>query len=223
MEARPTIYDQTAAAFASGVDRQISAGRYRRGELFLAAALSAVPRGGNILDYGCGPGRISALLAQNGYRVRGVDPSPAMIGAAERQPLNGLPVEFQVIHGQLDLPPAFFDAIVCSSVIEYVLDAEKLLKQFSAALRPSGVLIISYANRLSLQRKLLQHRNLHLPDQKHLWSWPEFRQILLRCGFRTTSKPLFFESLFDRLSPLGFLSRSHFVGNLGLITSVNGD
>jgi 2-polyprenyl-3-methyl-5-hydroxy-6-metoxy-1,4-benzoquinol methylase len=223
MEARSTIYDETAAAFASGVDRQIRDGRYRRGELFLAAALSAVPRGGSILDYGCGPGRISALLAQNGFCVRGLDPSPAMIGVAGRQPLDGLPVEFQLLQEQLNLPPASFHAIVCSSVIEYVAQPEILLNQFAAALRPSGVLIISYANRRSFQRKLLEYRNLHLADQKHLWSWPEFRLLLLQCGFRTTRKPVFFESLFDRLSPLGFLSASQVVGNLGLIISVKGD
>jgi 2-polyprenyl-3-methyl-5-hydroxy-6-metoxy-1,4-benzoquinol methylase len=223
MEARSTIYDETAAAFASGVDRQIRAGRYRRGELFLTAALSAVPRGGAILDYGCGPGRISALLAQRGFRVRGLDPSPAMIGVAGRQPLDGLPVEFDLIRDQLDLPPASFDAIVCSSVIEYVAQPEKLLSQFAAALRPSGVLIISYANRRSLQRKLFQYRNLHLADQKHLWSWPQFRKLLEECGFRSTRRPVFYESAFDRLGPLGLLSASQLVGNLGLITSVKGD
>jgi 2-polyprenyl-3-methyl-5-hydroxy-6-metoxy-1,4-benzoquinol methylase len=223
MEARTTIYDETAAAFASGIDRQIRAGRYRRGELFLAAAQSAVPRGGNILDYGCGPGRISALLAQNGFRVRGMDPSPAMIGMAERQPLHGLPVDFQLIPEQLHLPPACFHAIICSSVIEYVARPEILLSQFAAALRPSGVLIISYANRRSLQRKLFQRRNLHLADQKHLWSWPEFRHLLLQCGFRTERDPVFFESLFDRLSPLSLLSTSQFIGNLGLVISVKGD
>ena len=222
MQRTSTIYDETAAAFALGVDRQIRAGRYRRGELFVRAALSAVPRGGNILDYGCGPGRIAALLAEKGFSVRGLDPSPAMIGVASKQPLGSLPVEFQLIQQPLDLPVAFFDAVVCSSVIEYVAQPEELLQQFAAALRPSGVLIVSYANRRSLQRKLLQHRNLHLADQKHLWSWPEFRQLLGQCGFRTTEKPVFFESLFDRFSPLGFLSASPLVGNLGLIISVKG-
>ncbi len=42
------------------------------------------PRGGRILDAGCGPGRVGALLAGLGHEVIGVDVDPVLIAAAEQ-------------------------------------------------------------------------------------------------------------------------------------------
>jgi SAM-dependent methyltransferase len=210
-----TIYDRTAAEFASGVDRLIDAGRYRRGQLFLEAAIASVPSGGTILDFGCGPGRISALLARHGFRVQGFDPSSAMIAAAKKQSLDGAQVEFQCLQTVGTLTPGC-DAIVCSSVIEYVQDPVRLLREFHDALRPAGTLIISFANRRSLSRALFQWRNLHLPVQKHLWTWPEFHQLLTESQFRPFREPRYFESALDRFGS-GLLSASAWMGALGLV------
>jgi 2-polyprenyl-3-methyl-5-hydroxy-6-metoxy-1,4-benzoquinol methylase len=216
-----TVYDRTATTFASHIDRLINTGRYRRGNLFLSSALTSVSPNGNILDYGCGPGRISLLLARRGFRVRGIDPSPEMIAVAKQQFLDGLQVEFQCRPTIADQPTGFFDAITCSSVIEYVPDPEHLLRECLRVLRYNGVLIISFANRCSVSRALFQHRNLHLPDQKHLWDAHEFHQLLIGSGFRPMGKPRYFESLCDRLAPLTYVSRLQFVGTLGLFVAVN--
>jgi SAM-dependent methyltransferase len=215
-----TIYDRTAAEFASRVDRLIDTGRYRRGQLFLEAASATVPSGGTILDYGCGPGRISALLARRGFRVRGFDPSAAMIAAAREQPLEGAQVEFQCLQtvGSLSLPPGCCDAVVCSSVLEYVPEPVDLLLEFHGALRPAGTLIISFANRRSLSRAVFQRRNLHLPDQKHLWTWREFRRLLAEAQFQPVREPRYFESALDRFG-FGFLSASAWTGTLGLVVA----
>jgi SAM-dependent methyltransferase len=201
------------------VDRLIDAGNYRRGELFLKAAVASVPPNGDILDYGCGPGRISALLARCGFRVRGIDPSTAMIAAARQQSLDGVHVEFQSCQVSAAFPSGSYDAIVCSSVIEYVPDPDRFLQQFHAALRPQGILIISFANRRSFSRTMFQRRNLHLQDQKHLWVWEEFRDLLSRNGFQSAPKPQYFESVCDRLGPLSSLSASAHVGALGLVVA----
>lgn len=221
MSGTSSLFDQTAADFTAKVDRQIHSGRYRRGDLFVSAVVSSVPPQGYLLDYGCGPGRISALLAKRGFRVLGVDPSPEMISVASKQRLDDLNVEFQLCEARpLEAQREAFDAVVCSSVIEYESRPVELLHRFAAALRPSGALIISFANSSSLSRALFQRRNLHLGAQVHTWSGQEFTNLLEQGGFQQNRNAVYFDSFLDRLAPLSFLSASQFIGALGLIVAV---
>jgi SAM-dependent methyltransferase len=212
-----TLFDESASSFAAWVDRLIAMRRYRRGECFIHAAQSVVPAEGYILDYGCGPGRISALLAGRGFRVLGVDPSAAMIEAARQQPRGSLSMRFETA----STPPlgnehCGFDAIVCSSVIEYEVNPDELLQRFYAALRPTGTLIISFANSQSVWRRLFQKRNMMLGAQRHTWTWSAFRDLLLRNGFESNREAVYYETAFDRFPLLRFLAGSRFVGPLGL-------
>ena len=220
MSESTTVFDQTATDFASKTNTQIGSGRYWRGELFLSAVKASVKENAAVLDYGCGPGRISGILARSGYRVVGLDPSTAMIAVATQQPLDGLQVRFQLCEtGTVDPQGGNYDAVVCSSVIEYVDQPEWLLKQFSSVLAPSGVLIISFANRRSLSRALFQHRNLHLSAQKHTWSGRQFHDLLELSGFCPVGSTIYFESYFDRFPLLRPLSNIPLVGGLGLVVA----
>jgi SAM-dependent methyltransferase len=120
----------------------------------------------------------------------------------------------------MDAAEETFDAIVCSSVIEYEARPELLLSRFFAALRPAGVLIISFANSRSISRALFQRRNLHLAAQQHTWSWSQFKKLLQDGGFSPSREPVYFESFFDRIAPLRFLSASQYTGALGLVVAV---
>jgi SAM-dependent methyltransferase len=221
VEQEISLFDESASSFAEWVDKLIATGRYRRGECFVKAAQAVVPAQGHILDYGCGPGRISAMLAGYGFRVLGVDPSPAMIEAAKHQPLQSLDAAFATA----STPPTGnehggFDAIVCSSVIEYETEPDLLLRRFFAVLRPAGTLIISFANSQSFWRALFQGRNMMLGAQRHTWTWPAFRDLLQRNGFRPIRDTVYYETAFDRFPPLRLLSGSRLVGPLGLAVAV---
>src|SRR5438445_8201641 len=81
-EPNTRLFDEAAVGFGCAIDRSLQQGRYLRGELFVNAIVDRVEAGGLILDYGCGPGRISLMLARNGFRLLGLDPSSALIATA---------------------------------------------------------------------------------------------------------------------------------------------
>ncbi len=215
------LFDRTAEAFAQGTDELIRGGAYVRGRLFSEMSARYIKAGGRVLDYGCGPGRIALSLARSGYTVVGVDQSPGMIAAARAASPAGLPAEFHELERSAELfEPGVWDGIVCSSVIEYIEQPEATLRDFFGALRPGGVLIISYANAGTLWRRLAQRRredHPHLNFQYNVWTWREAATIFDRAGFERISGPRFFESPFDKYPALRFLSGARPFGNLGLV------
>lgn len=216
------VFDQSAVGFGSAIDRGIQKGRYLRGELFVNAAAGRIEPGSFILDYGCGPGRISLMFARKGFSVLGLDPSPVMIATANQQSLDALDVEFRVCPTYPgDLPRVPYAAIVCSSVIEYVPEPEQLLRWFSAALRPSGLLIISFANSRSIWGAWcrLRQTSAFRSAQRNRWSWPQFRRLLERGGFAPEGRPVYFESPLDRTAHFRAVMDSPLGGTLGLIVA----
>jgi SAM-dependent methyltransferase len=216
-----SLFDETAEQFARGTDALIQQKRYKRGDLIVAAAVRHVAPGGFILDYGCGPGRIASQLADRGFRVRAVDPSADMIREATALRGSTPPVDFAILGDPAEeLSARTYDAIVCSSVIEYVAEPATLLQGFHSALRDSGIVIISFANRLSLWRfyaKLRFGRSApHFALQMNIQRFAVFQRLLVRVGFRTLDGPIFFESVFDNYN-LSWLSGSRWMGTLGLV------
>lgn len=217
------LFDDSAADFARGIDAQIRAGSYVRGEMFARALRESVPAGSRILDYGCGPGRLARMAAEQGHEVLGVDPSEGMVAQARLLPAPSKgTLRFEVGNDASIRARGPFDAIVCSSVVEYVPDPLALLRLFRAALVPTGALIISYANRLSLWRV---YASLRFPNaafrayQLHLWDSGSFQRLLAEAGFRMTGPARVFESPFDRRPALRRLSGFRLVGTLGIVVA----
>jgi 2-polyprenyl-3-methyl-5-hydroxy-6-metoxy-1,4-benzoquinol methylase len=117
----------------------------------------------HILDYGCGTGDIAAGLAARGYKVDAVDPSLKMIEQAERLH-TGVGVYFGVIAPQgadlqhSPLSGKAFDAIVCSSVLEYVPDPPESLRLLTGLLKPGGWLLATVPN---IHHRLIRRENRH--------------------------------------------------------------
>jgi 2-polyprenyl-6-hydroxyphenyl methylase/3-demethylubiquinone-9 3-methyltransferase len=96
----------------------------------------------SILDLGCGHGVLRSRLERVGFeRYLGIDPIEEAIARA--LPAADARTEFQV--GDIFLPglPAS-DAIVCSEVLYYVPELERVLDRIHELLHPDGFLLTSH-------------------------------------------------------------------------------
>jgi len=101
----------------------------------IAAVLALLPPGGQILDLGCGTGRLSRQLVARNYKVILLDSSDAMLARAV--PAVGAPA---ILADAFALPfaPSAFDAVVALRLAFHFTDLAGLLASVSHALRPGG-------------------------------------------------------------------------------------
>ena len=101
-----------------------------------------------ILDLGCGTGLLTRELATEGRRVTGVDPAPAMLDYAKRQPGAERVRWVEGDSGVLGAPGADL-AIMTGNVAQVFLDDAVWaagLRDLHAALRPGGRLAFESRN-----------------------------------------------------------------------------
>jgi len=91
-----------------------------------------------IVDLGCGPGALTATLAQRwpAAQVEGLDASAEMIEAAS--PLAGPRLRFRQGTAEDWRPPSELDLLVSNATLQWVPSHRELLVGWAEALRPDG-------------------------------------------------------------------------------------
>ena len=97
------------------------------------------------LDYGCGTGLYSRLIANRASRVTALDISPDMLKRA-RALTNSTAVTYQLASKTAVTQNAPYDLAISLSVIEYAEDWRELLEVIASSLTQGGVFIVSIPN-----------------------------------------------------------------------------
>jgi 2-polyprenyl-3-methyl-5-hydroxy-6-metoxy-1,4-benzoquinol methylase len=183
----------------------------------IASFLDQAGNGRPLLDLGCGNGWLSAQYARLGYAVTGCDVSRDGLELAAQ-------VFPQVAYRQLsayeDLqsiaPAGGFSAIVCSEVIEHLMDPDAMLMNARKVLAKDGVLILTtpyhgYFKNLAIgvfdgwdRHFSVSHRGGHIK----FFSPKSLRQMLAQTGFAASGfkgagrAPLFWKSMVMAARPV---------------------
>ena len=135
--------DRFAREFAEGADLD--------GEARFVDVL--LPRGGRVLDAGCGTGRVSAALHRMGHRVIGVDRDAGLTAIAESRYPGPPFLAVDLLEVDADLlatagGPVQFDVVVLAgNVLVFVAPGTErsVLARMSAMLVPGGRLVAGFA------------------------------------------------------------------------------
>lgn len=116
-----------------------------------SAALEAIGPGEDraALDLGCGEGWLSRAMSQQGWRVVGVDGSPALIEAARLSgPEEYVCLDYSRLHAEL--PSNRFDLVVCNFSLLGEESTSAALHAAAKVLKPGGQLVIQTVHPISL-------------------------------------------------------------------------
>lgn len=136
------VYDELATTYEAG------RGAFDTTPVFDALYRRLPEGGGHLLDLGCGAGEpIARLFIERGWRVTGVDFSPAMLGLAAR--LVPEMTRIQADIREVELPAASFDAATLIYSLFHVprADHPSLFAKLFRWLRPGGRLLFTYATK----------------------------------------------------------------------------
>ena len=101
--------------------------------------LASLPPRATVIDLGCGPGSILARTRRDQDCVIAADHDPTLLASAK---LAGATPVLLDLDGDLPLASASIDVVLCTDVIEHIVEPKKLLAEMSRVMRPGATLII---------------------------------------------------------------------------------
>jgi SAM-dependent methyltransferase len=152
----------------------------------LACSRAGLSAGSQVVEVGCGTGKLTVALAARGLHVDAVDPGRNLVEVARRR-LAGSPVRFHLGRFEdVELPAGAFEAVFSATAFHWV-DPDVSWARAAGLLRPRGVLALLThvgGSLLEIQEEVLAAWREVLPDaaawygpdEETLWAGAEARR-----------------------------------------------
>jgi ubiquinone/menaquinone biosynthesis C-methylase UbiE len=140
---------------------------------------ASLPKGGKVLDVGCGTGEHLHRALDRGLKAYGVEPAPAMLEVARR---NVPEAEIkQGVATSLPFGDGEFDMVMMVEVLRYLdrADTDAALREARRVLKPGGLLFVTLVNRWALDGFYILQRARSVVKRK------QFDQFNPYCLFHT--------------------------------------
>lgn len=147
-----------------------------------------------VMDLGCGSGIFSMYLAKTGCQVTGVDGSVAMIELCQEKNqysnatflVETLPFHDVSRYGN-------HDALIASSLLEYIDNIDLMLNQMNCLLKKNGYLFVSMPNQQGFYRRfekllfpIIGHPR-YFAYVKHRYTKDAFDELMKKHGFKSVA------------------------------------
>lgn len=174
--------------------------------------LQAVGKSGTVVDFGCGDGYLSGLMASNGLNVISVDLALSRLkkskAAAKHQNFFLSNIEFAAIKtGSVDI-------VVCSEVLEHIPKYENVVKEIYRVLKPGCRAIITVPYKENLKTFVCPHchKSFHPDGHLHRFDRSNLSETFSMSGFKIRYQKTFRHKLLVQLQyhlklPYGFFLR----------------
>ena len=145
---RPAAYARYVSGFKADIaprEGRALAAYLRWCEIRYRPFLEALPRGGRVLDLGCGSGDVMRLLVRQGFLTEGIDISEEQVELATQEGLDAREVDaFDFLAPREET----YDGIVALDFLEHFSKDEllRLLDAIRLALKPGGWLLVQTPN-----------------------------------------------------------------------------
>lgn len=150
----------------------------------IGRALPDSRHGNQLLEIGCGTGHWSRFFAERGFRVTGIDISPEMINVAQREALED--TSFSVADAvSLPFPDGSFDIVVAITVLEFVAEPWKTLREMARCVGPGGRIVVGVLNRHSILGICRRLRPSDIFGSAKMFNKPELHRLLSHFGRAT--------------------------------------
>lgn len=150
----------------------ISTGLVKKDKIRHANVLSGI----NILEIGCGAGILTEALARLKANVVGLEPSEALIEVAKNHANKNVHIDYicSTIEYHCKEHREKYDCIVCSEVLEHIIDKKSFLKASLDCLKPGGSFFVTTFNRTTASLIggvfLAEYVFKLLPKETHDWN-----------------------------------------------------